>query len=390
MTGLKKQLIAHGRQLGFDLIKIASADPLEVTKLELEKRIHAGIYPSLAIGSPEERTTPTLLLPHARSVIMVAMAYSIDPTILKERAGCECESLNLASHRGELSRYAWGDDYHRVMGPRLKQLAEFITTKVPGAQCRAMVDSGPLAEKAMAYRAGLGFFGWNSCLITKEFGSWVFLGALVTTLALEPDAFQPRTCKQCGACLEACPTGAIIAPYVVQPELCLSYITQMRGIIPHGFRQPLGNRLFGCDTCQAVCPHNDAAVTNWGNHREFMPHPDIGQAPPLEKILTLSNRVFKQSFAQIAAGWRGRNILQRNALINLGNTLDASVLPLVNKYLQDPSEPVRAGAVWAIANIAKAHGGAVARDVIKTLAKARAKETSDIIDHEILAALEGL
>lgn len=349
MHEVKAKLVEYAMKLGFDLVGVATAEPLTDARLELDRRIEAGIYSPLVTGSPAERTTPTLLLPGARSVIMVAMAYSVDP-LLDANSRLESEpSEELAQPCGILSRYARGQDYHRVMIPRLHQLATFLADLVPGTTCQVMVDSGPLMEKAIAYRAGLGFFGWNSCLITEEFGSWVFLGSLLTTAALPPDPFQPKTCQECGRCMKACPTGAIRAPYVVDPNLCLSQVTQQRGTIPDKFLRPLGNRLFGCDTCQEVCPHN--AVVKLGTHLEFTPHPLIGGTPLLEMVITLTNRSFKATFGQIAAGWRGKKVLQRNALVNLGNIGARDTIPLLTKALDDPTEPVRAAASWALANI---------------------------------------
>lgn len=369
METIKERVVQCGIDLGFDLVGIATAESLPETEAELNHRIETGIYSPLVSGSPKERTTPTLLLPGAQSVIMVAMAYSVDPN------GMNPHGLGTSSpeptvhhkgepknqpnpgtkkmHRGLLSRYAWGQDYHHVMVPRLNQLAAFVESIVPGARCRVMVDSGPLVEKAMAYRAGLGFYGWNSCLITERFGSWVFLGSLLTTASLPPDEFKPRTCRECGRCIEACPTGAITAPYVVNPYLCLSQVTQTRGIMPERFYKPLGNRLFGCDTCQEVCPHNGSP--EWGNHQEFIPHPLLGTAPPLEMVLDLTNRSFGASFGQIAAGWRGKKILQRNALINLGNTGDPQVIPHIVKLLEDPTDPIQVAASWALSNIRENH-----------------------------------
>jgi epoxyqueuosine reductase len=235
------------------------------------------------------------------------------------------------------------------MLPRLQQLADFLEKALPGTRCLAMVDSGPLAEKALAYRAGLGFFGWNSCLITERFGSWIFLGTLLTTAPLSPDPFQPRTCRECGRCLEACPTGAIVAPYVVDPGRCLSYVTQARGVMTEEFRIPMGDRLFGCDTCQAVCPHN--AAPEWGNHREFFPHPRVGTQPSLEMVMKLTNKDFQASFGHTPAGWRGKKILQRNAAINLGNSGSRRAVPLLQEALADPSKPVRISAEWGLARI---------------------------------------
>ena len=386
MPDLRRQLNHYAKGLGFDLVKVTTAHALDETKLELESRLSAGIYSPWAVGSPRERTTPTLLLPGAQSVIMVAMAYSVDPVYQQQPH--QDDPVGDDRHRAELSRYAWGQDYHRVMIPRLQNLAAFLETAIPGAETLVMVDSGPLAEKALAYRAGLGFFGWNSCIITEELGSWVFLGTLLTTLALEPDPFRPRICQECGRCMQACPTGAIVAPYVVNPELCLSQVTQMRGSIPLEFRKPLGARLFGCDTCQAVCPHNDPAAIGYGNHGEFQPHPLIGTAPLLEMVVSLTNRNFRNTFGQTAAGWRGKKVLQRNALINLGNTGDPAVIPLLAKALEDPTEPVRASAIWSLGNIGRIHGEDVKRTVREILTKAQSRETASSLHQEILAALD--
>ena len=347
---IKAKLLHYGHELGFDLMGITTVEPLVDARVELEHRIKAGIYTPLATGSPMERTTPTLLLPGAKSIVMVAMAYNTDLSLLSDSDGADKSKETLTKMpRGILSRYARGQDYHWIIIPRLHQLATFLESLVPGTTCRVMVDSGPLMEKAMAYRAGLGFFGWNSCLITEEYGSWVFLGSLLTTAFLPPDPFQPRTCQECGRCMKACPTGAILAPYVIDPNLCLSQVTQTRGIMPDRFLKPLGNRLFGCDTCQEVCPHN--TEVKWGTNPAFTPHPLIGSAPPLEMVVGLTNRRFKATFGKIGAGWRGKKVLQRNALVNLGNIGNQDTIPLLVEALGDPTEPVRAAARWALANI---------------------------------------
>ena len=352
---LKEKLLQEAKELGFDLVKVTSAEPLTDVEMELERRLQLGLSIPLMPGNSRERTTPALHLPGVQSIVMTAMAYSVDPAIIEQaeqgrRDGADNGSPAEDSPlRGDLSRYAWGEDYHGVMIPRLQRLAGFLEESLPGTQCCVMVDSGPLAEKALAYRAGLGFFGWNSLLITDTFGSWVFLGTLLTTASLPPDPFEPRACRECGRCMEACPTGAIVRPYVVDPKRCLSYITQARGILPEEYRIPLGSRLFGCDTCQAVCPHN--ASPEWGNHREFLPHPQIGTTPSLEMVMQLTNQEFRQTFGQTAAGWRGRKILQRNAAINLGNSGSQRAVPVLKKALADPSEPVRAAAKWALARI---------------------------------------
>ncbi|HHV93197.1 MAG TPA: tRNA epoxyqueuosine(34) reductase QueG [Firmicutes bacterium] len=352
---LKEELLQKAYSLGFDLVKVTSPEPLTDVQRELETRLKLGLSVPLAAGTPAERTTPALHLPGVKSIVVVAMAYSVDPSLIepdgKEKANSTEDPSADPFPKGRLSRYAWGEDYHRVMLPRLKELAEFLQEAAPGTSSLPMVDSGPLLEKALAYRAGLGFYGWNSCIITDRFGSWVFLGILLTTASLPPDPFEPRTCRKCGRCIEACPTGAIIRPYVVDPKLCLSYATQARGMIPEKLRVPMDDRLFGCDTCQEVCPHNAAA--QWRNHQEFFPHPQIGTAPSLAMVMGLTSRCFRGTFARTAAGWRGKKVLQRNAAINLGNSGSLQAIPLLAKALADSSEPVRMSAEWALARVEK-------------------------------------
>lgn len=394
---IKQELLRRAKQLGFDLIRITTPTPLIETGNELRRRIAAQIYPDFAFGEPEERVSPHRLLPGTRSVITVATAYSVEissqnsnevnpkDTVIASRASGDEATPNDAQSRGILSRYAWGQDYHRVMLPRLQALAGYLQETDPEARCRVMVDTGPITERAFAYRSGLGFFGWNSCIITERFGSWVFLGVILTTVPLEADPFVERTCRQCGRCLKACPTGAIIAPYVVNPYLCLSYVTQMKGIIPEKLRPPLGRRLFGCDTCQAVCPHN--ADAELGNHPEFFPHPEVGTQPSLAMVLNLTNRRFQETFARTAAGWRGKKVLQRNAVLNLGNIARENDVPLLAKALQDPTIPVRASAAWALGQIRRKHGTGVNHTVTRLLEAARKQEAAGPVLTEIEAAL---
>lgn len=373
-------MVDYAKHLGFDLVKITDAGPLEDARKELTKQIDAGLHSSLIASNPKKRTTPTLLLPRAASVIMVAMAYSVD---LAHR-------LDDTRPRGQLSRYAWGQDYHAVMLPRLEELATYLDKLVPDTTSRVMVDNGPLAEKAMAYKAGIGVYGWNSCIITKQWGSWVFLGAVITDLALEPDPSWGGTCQECGRCIKACPTGAIVAPHVVDASRCLSQISQMRGMVPLEFRQAMGPRLFGCDTCQAVCPHNAPNRVTHGNHAEFRPHPLIGPTPPLETVMTMDRSKFENTFAETAAGWRGRKVLQRNAVINLGNTHDAVAIPLLVGALRDPGAYVQAAAIWALGEIGMSNNENVKQEVKRILLEAKAHTTSSSLKEEILASLARL
>lgn len=337
---LRKLITDYALCHGFDLIGFTSAESFTRTREEMQTRVDAGIYPhGLAESDLELRTNPEKVLPGAQTIISLATAYST----------VEPEEIKPGEMRGILSRYAWGMDYHHYFPPRLNQLIAYIETLTDHRfHFVAMADTGPLSDRAVAERAGIGFIGWNSNLITPTYGSWVFLAEIVTDLPLPPDEPLDRTCYQCGRCLDACPTGAIYAPYKVNPFRCLSYITQMKEDIPDEYRPAMGNRLFGCDTCQAVCPHNQEAQMR--KRPEFFPGP-LGTAPNLAELLTISNAAFKRTYGTTAAGWRGKRVLQRNAAIILGNQQSEAALPYLAAALKDPKPQVQRAARWAIQRI---------------------------------------
>lgn len=337
---LKAEIRDFALDNGFDLIGFTDAAPFTKSRIEMQRRKDQGVYPhGLAESNLIRRTEPAAVLPGARTIICLGAAYStIEPPIVEAR-----------SLHGILSRYAWGQDYHRVIPPLLDRLIGFIDSQTGGRfHFIGMTDTGPLSDRAAAERAGLGFFGWNSALITPVYGSWVFLAEIITDLELPPDRPLGHTCIQCGRCMKACPTGAIYEPYRVNPFTCLSYITQMKEDIPHQYRELMGQRLFGCDTCQAVCPHNqDTAI---GGRPEFYPGP-AGAAPYLPTLLTMTKREFQRLYGSTAASWRGRKVLQRNAAIVLGNSGNKDALPHLARALQDPKPQVRRAAAWACLQI---------------------------------------
>lgn len=325
-----------GRRIGLDLIGIADAGPFASEEEALRRRAARGLATPFVPADPAERCRPELVLPGARSLISVAAFYfqpfprfpAASPASPASPAGPVGE---VAGPVGEVARYAWGADYHRILGDKLEALAAWLRAR--GAECRVMADTGPLPDRAVARRAGLGWIGKNGCLITPRFGSWVFLGEVVTTAKLAPDPpFGRDGCGDCDLCLRACPTGALIEPGVVDHRRCLSYVTQMKGSIPADLRPVLGRRVWGCDTCQAVCPHNRrvARQVDEGSlsaHPEFAPRSPLQVRPPLLTLIGMSDSRFREVYAPTAMGWRGRKTLQRNALVALGNALAGAGAP---------------------------------------------------------------
>ncbi|MGH2437235.1 MAG: tRNA epoxyqueuosine(34) reductase QueG, partial [bacterium] len=283
--------------------------------------------------------------------------------------------------RGRVSAYAVGTDYHRVMDGRLGKLSKFLLER--GAKvARYYVDTGPLLDRALAHRAGLGWFGKNTMLITKTgHGSYVFLGEILTDLVLEPDAPAEGSCGRCRICLDQCPTGAIVAPNVVDARRCISYLTiELRGWIPQELRPLMGTWVFGCDICQDVCPHN--TLVKRGLHAEFAPRRDV-QFPDLIELLHLDERTYQERFRHSAVKRAKRQGLRRNAAVALGNLRDTRAVPALARALSDSDPFVRGHAAWALGRI----GGSEA----KTALAARIALEDDLeVQSEIRNALGGL
>ena len=316
--------IELARAMGFDLYGIAPA--VEFPELaHLEEWLERGHAGEMRYLHDERRRSPAQAMQGARSVIVCALNYN---TALP--ASTEARELPEANTgpRGWISRYAWGDDYHHVLGEKLEALIEHLHGEFPGQfEARAYVDTGPIVERVAAKYAGLGWLAKNTCLINEDLGSWLFLGVIVTTLDLAAslDAAEtpaPDLCGNCSLCIDACPTGAIVEPYVLDARRCISYLTiELRGAIPAELREPIGPHVFGCDICQDVCPWNRRApVTALPN---FQPRRREGHSlfsPELEWLISLTEEEFRGVFRGSPvkrAKWRG---LVRNACVALGNS----------------------------------------------------------------------
>ena len=286
------------------------------------------------------------VLPEAQSVIMVALPYwteDFDQT----------RAILADSHAAYVSRYAVGRDYHKVLRSRLKQLAQYLSTLVPEGIHRPVVDSAPVSEVSFAVQAGLGWRGKHTLLLQKNTGSFYFLGALLTTVKIEPTEAINGHCGQCRRCIQACPTGAIVGPHTVDARRCISYLTiEHHGPIPEDLRPGIGNRIYGCDDCLAVCPWNKFAQSA-AAHRAFLPRAEL-VAPRLADLLALDDAGFRQLFAGSPIKRIGRHRMVRNAAIAAGNSGDAALMPALAALIDDADAVVAEAARWALGRLASA------------------------------------
>lgn len=372
-TELKRKLITFAGQIGLDHLGFASAESFEAEADRLHELADEGMYPPFAERDIALRRDPAAWLPGAKTLIAAAICYLTDDAAKSPMPGAP---------RGWLSRYGWGADYHAILKDRLERLGAYLSTECPGAQWRAYVDTGPPLDRAVAARAGIGWFGKNTMFYVPKHGSWVFLGEIVTDVEIVPDPPLDRSCGTCTKCVQACPTGAIIAPFKINAARCLSTITQMGGFIPVEYRRAMGRRLWGCDVCQEACPWNWEAQAS--NRPEFRPTVALGARPELIPLLTMTKAQFKEWFGPTAMAWRGKAVLQRNAAICLGNIKDPQAVPaLVDRLLHDPKPVLRGTCAWALGEI----GGPEAKEA---LIKAASREKHPEVLQEIEAALAAL
>ncbi len=337
----KEEMVAAAAGMGIDKLRVTTADPFPELKERLIRHRELGHESGFEEPDLDVRTEPALLLPEAKSIIAIAVAY---PSKLKNAPVSEP-----GKRRGILSRSAWGEDYHQALRRRLAKLSEWILQRVPDAKLLSMVDTGALSDRAVAERAGIGWSGKNCSIISPEWGSWIYLGEMVTNLPLPPDNAVLDGCGDCTLCIDACPTGALVGPGQLNAQKCISFVTQTKGLVEDEMMVKIGNRLYGCDTCQIVCPVNRKIDIR--HHEELLPDPEVAK-PLLRPLLTMGNREFRDKFGAGSASWRGRKPIQRNALIALGNFRDAESVPDVAAVLRaDPRPVLRATAAWALGRI---------------------------------------
>jgi epoxyqueuosine reductase len=331
-----ENLKAQARALGFDAIGVTSAVDAWPAAARLEEFLAADRHGDMDWMAQNRRAHPTALWRDAKSAVIVGQSYAPEDDSI---------ALLCEKEQGLVSAYAARRDYHDVVKGKLKQLAQWLARET-NAEVKVFVDTAPLMEKPLAERAGLGWQGKHTNLVSREHGSWLFLGAILTAAELAPDTPHEDHCGSCRACLDVCPTNAFPAPYQLDARRCLAYLTiEHKGQIPHAFREALGNRVFGCDDCLAVCPWNKFAAkareTRMSLRQEL-------RLAPLAELASLDEAAFRARFAGTPVKRTGRDRFVRNALCAVGNSGDAALAPVAAARLDDSSPLVRGMAVWAL------------------------------------------
>ena len=342
MTSLNRLIFDKAMELGFVACGFARSDAVPGAGDALRQWIAAGHHGEMGWmeARAEQRASPAGLWPEAKSVIALAMSYApaTDPLALSE-----------TRDRGRISVYAQGGDYHKTVKKALKALARFIVDAVP-SELKVFVDTAPVMEKPLSAAAGIGWQGKHTNLLSRTHGNWLFLGVIYTTLELEPDAPASDHCGSCTACIDACPTGAITGPHRIDARKCISYLTiEHAGPIPHEYRAAIGNRIYGCDDCLAVCPWNRFASEAQAN-KAFAPRAEL-VAPALADLLALDDTGFRELFAGSPIKRIGVARMTRNCLIAAGNSGDAALRPAVEQHLASDDPVVADAAEWAIARL---------------------------------------
>ena len=389
-AALTERIREYALALGFDLARVTSADPMPGAEAALKGRIASGLMGGLdwfTAERAEVAANPRALLPTARSVIALGTFYLTDAPRDETTPG---------DPHGRLSCYAWGDDYHEVIRARLDALAAFIRENAPPEDEKTIVfvDTGRMVDRAIAQRAGLGWYGKNTNILSKGWGSWLFLAEVVTSLELAPDEPLAANCGQCEVCLHACPTNAFVAPYMLDNRRCISYLTiELRGSIPLELRPLIGAHIFGCDICQQVCPVNLVAERRLrasgrlgaGDRLEFRPRAAVGSSPELIPLLKLDDAGFRERFSHSPIKRAKRRGLLRNVCIALGNLGDPVAIPALIEALGDTEPLVRGHAAWALGRL----GGAEARAALAATLANDAEPSVCAEAQHALAMLDG-
>lgn len=336
MNSLKQHIIEKSKELGIDICRFTDCDPLLNLEEYLIYRRKNNLETSFEEGDLAKRIDPKMTLENCKSIIVVGISYNVE---IEERPNYRL--------RGKLSKSSWGIDYHRVLNEKIKTLIDEVKKK-KDFHYKYFVDTGPLIDRELAKKSGLGYYGKNASIINDEYGSFIFLAYILTDLDIERDYPVKEKCGDCRLCIRACPTGALEDKYRVNPKKCISYLTQTKDNIPGELRSKMETNIYGCDRCQDVCPKNKGVRKS--KNKEFIPNVTLGSMD-IEEMLTISNRAFKKKYGHIAGSWRGKKVLKRNSIIALGNMGDMNNLAILIEESKDKDPMIREYANWAIVNI---------------------------------------
>lgn len=377
-SSLKDQIREKAYEIGIDKIGFANAEPfyeLEESIREQHKKGHQSGFEHKIL---EERIYPELIFDQPKSIISIALAYPSKIENEPKRVRGE--------RRGEFARASWGRDYHFVLQEHIDQLVKYMRNILgKEAEFKSMVDTGELIDVAVAARAGIGFIGRNGLLITKEFGSYVYLGEIITNIPFDPDPLVDYDCGDCRRCIDGCPTQALLGNGEMNAQKCLSYQTQTKNYMPEKYRKSMRRVIYGCDICQIVCPYNQGI--DFHLHEEMEPQYEKVR-PKLEPMLTISNKEFKEQFGEMAGSWRGKKPLQRNAIIALANYRDRSSIPTLLELIEkDPRPMIRGTAAWAISKMMEKNPN---KEIILFLEESLEKEEDSETVDEFTKAIKRL
>ena len=352
---MKEELKQRAYELGFDACKVTTAEP-PASAPQFKKWLSAKRHGEMAWleRNSHKRVDPQMVLPGAKSLLALAAAYPEG----------ESPSIDRTTPHGVVARYARFADYHDVLAEKLKQLTTYLDQRGgEGTRSLWYVDTGPILERDLAQRAGLGFIGKHTNLISRELGNWFFISEILTTASIEPDMPEKNRCGSCTRCLDACPTLAITAPFQLDATRCISYLTiEMKGSIPIELRKAIGNRIYGCDDCLEACPWNRFAQA--GNIMRQYSRPDLS-SPDLLALLSLDAEGFRKRFAGTPMLRTKRRGLLRNVCVALGNVGDERALPALQTASSDPEPLIAEHARWAIEEISKRTAGQAMSPVTK-------------------------
>jgi len=337
---IKEEIINLAKEIGISKIGFTTADDFDYLEKSLRLAVDEGRNSGFEHKNIEERIKPKLSLASAKTIISIAIAY---PHKLKQ------QPQKTAYKRGKFTPNSWGLDYHYVLQDKLDRFAKEIEELTADFEYKGMVDTGALVDTAVAQRAGIGFIGKNGLVISKEFGSYMFLGELITNLDIEPDQPVDYGCGDCNRCVTACPTSCLIGDGSMNAKRCLSFQTQDKGVMDLEFRKKIKTVIYGCDICQICCPYNKGLDNPLATEID----PDLSH-PELLPFLELSNGQFKEKFGHVAGSWRGKNILQRNAIIALANANDRSAIPKMLEIIDKGQNPIHVStAIWALSQLVR-------------------------------------